>query len=378
MLQTIYRKLGRLDWITLTIVLLLCAASIAIIYSATYTCDSAEFREAFRAQMYWIPIGLVAFFFVALTDYSIWVRAAVPIYALVFVMLIVVLFMRPINGATHWLRFGPVSLQPAELCKISYIFLAAAILLHREKEMKSFWTFALTLIVALVPMALILKQPDLGSAAVLLPISFVMMFVAGVRLRYIVVPALLGAIIVGVAYFGVFQRNWHIPGLREYQLNRIKTFFNPNLDPKGTGWTINQSLLAIGSGGLVGKGWCNGTQNVLGYLPKNIAYNDFIFSVIGEEEGFVGGASLIVLEGIILLSCLRVAASARDQTGALMACGVTAMLFTHVFVNIGMTIQVVPITGIPLPFISYGGTFLVICLTGMGLVQSVWIHRRSY
>jgi rod shape determining protein RodA len=378
MFKTITRKLVRLDWITFCIVMLLCAASIAIIYSATYTCDSAEFRDAFRAQMYWIPIGLVAFFFMALVDYSFWLRLAVPIYGLVFVMLIVVLFMRPINGATHWLRFGPISLQPAELCKISYIFLAAAILLHREKEVQSFWTFALTLVVALVPMALILKQPDLGSAAVFLPISFVMMFVAGVRLRYILVPTFLGLVIVAIAYFGVFQRGWKIPGLREYQLNRIKTFFNPNLDPKNAGWTINQSLLAIGSGGLTGKGWCMGTQNVLGYLPKNIAYNDFIFSVIGEEEGFVGGATLIILEGVILLSCLRVAATARDQTGVLIVCGVTAMLFTHIFVNIGMTIQVVPITGIPLPFISYGGTFLVICLTGMGLVQSVWIHRRSY
>jgi rod shape determining protein RodA len=286
--------------------------------------------------------------------------------------------MRPINGATHWIHVGPLSLQPAELCKISYIFLAAAILLHREKELKNFSTFALTLAVALLPMALILKQPDLGSAAVFLPIAFVMMFVGGVRLRYLLVPLALGGLVVAYTYFGVYQRGWHIPGLREYQLNRIKTFYNPNLDPKGTGWTINQSLLAIGSGGFTGKGWCNGTQNVLGYLPKNIAYNDFIFSVIGEEEGFLGGAAIIVLEGIILLSCLRVAAAARDQTGVLMACGVAAMLFTHVFVNIGMTSQVVPITGIPLPFISYGGTFLVICLTAMGLVQSVWIHRRSY
>jgi len=136
---------------------------------------------------------------------------------------------------------------------------------------------------------------------------------------------LLGVIVVAFMYFGVYQRDWKVPGLREYQLNRIKTFFDPNRDPKGAGWTINQSLLAIGSGGLVGKGWCNGTQNVLGYLPKNIAYNDFIFSVIGEEEGFVGGASLIVLEGIILLSCLRVAASARDQTGAAFRCHLSVM-----------------------------------------------------
>ncbi len=379
-MKTFFQKLQTLDWPFLGILLVLCGASIAVIYSATYTSDTAEFRDAYRAQMYWVPIALAAFFFFALTDYNTWVRLSIPIFAIVFVLLIAVHFTRPVNGATNWLRFGPVGIQPAELCKLSFILLVSYLLLRLQEQEKiqNFSTFALIVFVTLVPMASILKQPDLGSASVFLPISFVMMFIAGVRLRYLMVPVLLAAFLVGYTYFGVHQRNWGVPGLKPYQLNRIKVFYNPNLDPKNAGWTINQSLLAIGSGGFRGKGWCNGTQNILGYLPKNIAYNDFIFSVIGEEEGFIGGAALIILEGIILLNCLRVAASSKDQTGSLIAAGITAMLFTHIFVNIGMTMQVVPITGIPLPFMSYGGTFLVICMAAMGLIQSIWIHRKIY
>jgi rod shape determining protein RodA len=159
-------------------------------------------------------------------------------------------------------------------------------------------------------------------------------------------------------------------------MERIRVFFDPSRDPLGRGWTINQSLIAIGSGGLEGKGFLKGTQNMLGFLPRNISYNDFIFAVVGEDFGFRGGALLICgLAGLILL-CLSVAARADDNAGALLASGIVAMLFTHFFVNIGMTIKVVPITGIPLPFISYGGTFLVICMAAVGLVQSVWIHRR--
>jgi rod shape determining protein RodA len=166
--------------------------------------------------------------------------------------------------------------------------------------------------------------------------------------------------------------------MKSFQVDRIKSFFDPSLDPKNKSWQVDQSMIAIGSGGMHGKGWRGGTETMLGYLPKNTSYNDLIFPVVGEAFGFLGAAALIIGEGTVLLWCLWVAARARDKIGALVAVGVMTMLFTHIFVNIGMTIQLVPITGIPLPFVSYGGTFLVACLAAMGLVQSVWVHRKNF
>ena len=380
----ILRKLLRMDWILFGFLAFLCTMSVLVIYSATYTSEDPGLRDAYVQQMYWIPIGMVAYFLAALVDYKWWVRAAPYFFAIMLVMLVaVLLFGVVVNGARSWFRFGSIGVQPAEIYKLAFILMTAAVLNWRRKYIKSFLTFIIIVLMTALPALLVLAQPDFGSAAVLFPIAAVMMFVAGVRLFYLFVPTMAVCLLMAWSYFGVYKQNFTQEDplafkLKDYQLSRIKTFYNPNLDPKGAGWTINQSLIAIGSGGWDGKGWLNGTQNVLGYLPKNIAYNDFIFSVIGEERGFVGGATVIILEGLILLAALRVSWCARDGTGSLIAAGVMAMLFTHIFVNIGMTIKVVPITGIPLPFMSYGGTFLVVCLAGMGLVQSVWIHRKPF
>lgn len=373
-----FQKLARLDWITFIIMLGMAAASVAFIYSATYTSEFEDYRNSYRAQLSWIPIALLGFFFFALIDYKLWIQWAPAIAGVALLGLIAVHVVGVERfGAKNWIRLGPVGVQPSEFAKMAYIFFLAWYLINRGIKVKEFSTFASVLGMVLIPIGLILKQPDLGSASVFLPVSFVMMFIAGVRFRYLLLTIMLGTAVVAYSYFGVFQRNMKIPGLKDYQLARIKMFYNPNLDPKNRGWQISQSLIAIGSGGLSGKGHLKGTQNVLGYLPKKTANNDFIFSVIGEEWGFVGGASIICLEGLLLLLCLRAAATARDQVGCLICCGVMAMLFTHIFINIGMSIQVVPITGIPLPFISYGGTFLVVCMSCMGLVQSVWIHRKA-
>jgi len=166
--------------------------------------------------------------------------------------------------------------------------------------------------------------------------------------------------------------------LKTYQLNRIETFYNPDLDPLGAAWTIRQSMIAIGSGGWKGKGYSLEEQSIYSLVPKNIAYNDFIFSVVGEEVGFTGGTLFIVGQSLLILTVILMSARAKDLSGSLLTAGFAAMLFSHFFVNVGMTIKVVPITGIPLPFTSYGGSFLLACMMGMGLAQSVWIHRRTY
>lgn len=363
----------------LILMLGLACFSIVLIYSATYTSESAEFRDAYRAQLFWIPLALIGFFVFALVDYRVWVAWAIPIFGVVFVLLIAVHFFGTlVNGARSWIRVGPVGIEPSEAAKISYILLMARVITALGPRVKSFWAFVGIPVFTLIPVGMILKQPDLGSASVFLPVMFIMMYAGGVRLRYLMVPVAAGLTVAILAYLYAVVWDQPLPFLKPYQMNRIRTFFNPNLDPLGAGWTINQSLIAIGSGGWAGKGWLQGTQNALGFLPKNIAYNDFIFSVIGEEWGFRGGSIIIITEGIILLLCLRAAMEARDITGMLIASGVTALLYTHVFVNIGMTIKVVPITGIPLPFISYGGTFMMICMAAAGLVQSVWIHRTDF
>jgi len=378
MTATLFRKLKRLDWFLFAVILGLSIAGVFFINSATFTSDRELYREAYRSQMYWIPIAVMAFFFFALIDYEIWPRISPYLFAGVAVLLIIVIFTPKRYGASSWIRFGSLGVQPTELTKLIFIMLFTYFFMEHEDRIKELLTVVKAVGLVMVPVVLVMLQPDFGSAAVFLPMAFVMMWVAGIRKRYLAVPVVAVILLVGYTYFGVHKNDLPIPFLKPYQVERIKTFYDPNRDLRGHGWSVSQTMIAIGSGGLTGKGWKNGTQHALGYVPQTVSYNDFIFSVIGEEQGFVGGALIVILQGFVLLSCLRIASLSRDAAGALLAAGATAMLFTHAFVNIGMTIKVVPVTGIPLPFISHGGSFLVICMATIGLLQSVWIHRKSY
>ncbi|WP_040887613.1 FtsW/RodA/SpoVE family cell cycle protein [Verrucomicrobium sp. 3C] len=369
-------KLARFDWSLLVVAMALSAFGIVVVYSATYSSESQEFRNAAFSQSVWLLTGTAIFFVLSLIDYRNWVKWGWLLFLLSLPALLVVLLVgQTVNGAKSWLRLGPISIEPADLTKVGFV-LFGAWWIRRTKSRGLVLAGPLVAAMA-VPTLLILKQPALGSAGVFLPLCFAILFVGGLKMRYVFlgVLGLLGVLV--CAYWGVGKLGWDIPGLKPYQMNRIRTFFDPTLDPLGAGWTINQSLIAIGSGGLNGKGYLKGTQNMLGFLPKNISYTDFIFSVVGEEWGFLGGAAVIAGECLLLLLCLRIAMAAREPAGRVVAVGIAMIFFTHIFVNVGMTIKVVPITGIPLPFISYGGTFLISCLAGLGLVESVWIHRRA-
>jgi len=375
-MRLLFSKLGRFHWPLFLLVLALCCASVAFVHSATYFAEG-EAHNMWISQICWLGIGMAVFFVVALIDYHLWIEHAWILFAGVLLMLFLVLI--PHVGISHlgarrWLGYGSASIQPAELTKPAVILMLAWLLC--KVPQRGFKMCCQVAGLIAVPVGLILLQPDLGSASVLFPIAFAMMYVAGVRKRYLALPVLFILAVVGYTYFGVHLHGWRVPGLKDYQMERIQVFYDPSRDPLNRGWTINQSLIAIGSGGLNGKGFLKGTQNMLGFLPRNISYNDFIFAVIGEDFGFRGGAALICTLTAVLLTCVFIASRADDNAGALLVSGIVALLFTHFFVNIGMTIKVVPITGIPLPFISYGGTFLVICLAAIGLVQSVWIHRR--
>ncbi len=276
---------------------------------------------------------------------------------------------KTVHGSRSWLGLGGLGIQPAEFVKLTVIVAVAYYLFHRSSEMRRRWGTVMTaLALTGVPVLLILAQPDLGSAMVLIPICLTLALIAGVRVKHLALLILAGVLVAPLAW----------TQLKSYQKDRLLVFLDPDRDPTGAGWNLNQSLIAVGSGGLTGKGYLQGTQNLLGYLPRTVASNDFLFSVIAEEKGFIGSVAVVGIYAVILFRGLRIAGQARDRLGLLVATGVVAMLFCHVFINIGMTIGLMPITGLPLPLLSYGGSFVLASMTALGLLQNVWIHRRTY
>ena len=357
------RKVVLLNWPLVILVLLLGAFGIFAIYSATWMRD----HDFWSRQLVWLVVGLGLCAVVALRDYE-WVRVgAVPLYlAAVLALVLTHFFGVKVYGARSWLDLGLINFQPSQLAIIASI-MVLSVFLSGNEEMPAPLRIAVCGVVAAVPFLLILIQPDLGSAITWMPVFLAMLYAARIPARYLVSMILVVVAIVPVVV------NF---GLRPYQRQRIVTFLDPELDPRGAGWTINQSLTAIGSGGWSGKGFkAPNTLNELGFLPSTIVHNDFIFSVIGEQHGFLGGALLLLAFAALIGLGLYVALKAKDDLGRLMAVGLTTLLFTHTLMNIGMTIGVTPITGLPLPLVSYGGSFLLAVLFSVGILQSVWIHR---
>jgi rod shape determining protein RodA len=362
--------LRRFDPVTLLVLLALAVISVTFIYSASYRGPGQPMPDFHRMQMVWFGIGGVLFLVAALVDYRLICQWATFWYALAVVLLLVVLFAGVrVYGAKRWLGIGGLGIQPAELAKLAVIVGLAYYLFHRTPAQRLQWTtMGGALVLLVVPFVLIVVEPDLGSALALVPIAAGMLYAAGVRVKHLVVVAVLGLCLSPVAWLN----------LRKYQRDRLTVFLHPNRDPLGAGWNLNQSLIAVGSGGVTGKGYLQGTQNLLGYLPRTVTPNDFLFSVIAEEKGFIGSLGVVGLYAVLLLRGLRIAACARDRLGMLLATGIVVMLFFHVFVNLGMTIGMMPVKGVPLPLLSYGGSFVLVTMTALGLLQNVWIHRRNY
>lgn len=365
--------------LALSLLLALCFASRYIIEDATTS--NEKLHDAYLSQIHYTYVGFGCLVLFAAIPYNFLIRFA-PILYVTSIVLLALCFSplgREVYHARSWVRMGPLNFEPAEFAKIAYILFLAAYLRWRDFRSKDFSSYVVCLVTAMIPFFLVYKQPALGSALVFLPVCFVILFTSGARLLYLGGTVALIGIFIGSVYYFVVLKDESLPlvKLQKFQVDRIKVFFDSNLDPKGVGYQSNQALIAVGSGGLEGKGWKQGTQSRYGYLPSTTSYNDLIFSVVGEDFGFRGGASLILAECAILIWCLSVAAAARDSAGSLIAVGVATMLFTHIYINIGMNMKLTPITGIPLPFISYGGTFLVTCLAAIGLVFSVLIHRGN-
>ncbi len=384
------RKLGRMNWALTVSALALTVAGVLFIFSATYAHGSRNELPMHERQLYFALAGLVVYVAFTLIDYRALLRYAGVIYMFAVFLLALVLLVGTVRyGAQRWIRIaGPIGVQPSEFAKLAVmLFLARSLALPGE-ALQGWRPLLKRLAVVVLPVALVLKQPDMGTAAIFLPMAGLMMFVEGVRwqkLATLVVLLCLGSGLVLGALFlpekldvaqAPAQRALGWIGVRDYHRNRILGFVDPNRDPRGTGWNKIQSQIAIGSGGAVGKGWLQGTQNLLGYLPRSVAPTDFIYSVIAEEKGFVGSVAVLSLFALLVGSALWTAMKARDATGRLLCTGVATMLFFHVWVNVSMTIGLMPVTGLPLPLLSYGGSFMLVAWAALGMVQSVHIRLK--
>ena len=318
---------------------------------------------AFRQALF-ILLGLAVAFVIFTVSQRFIAFITWIAYPANILMLIAVLFIGSVRmGARRWLSFGGFSVQPSEFCKITIILALAQYFQWDFENRKTFRFFFISVLLACVPMAFIIKQPDLGTAMIILPILFSMLFLIGANKYY-----LFGSVALGVAAAPFFWMR-----LAQYQKDRLLTFINPNADPMGSGYTLLQSKVAIGSGGLFGKGWFHGTQTQLGFLPEK--HTDFIFSVLGEEWGFIGSSVVIGFYFILLYFSLAIANEARTVYGKAAAVGLCVMLFTHIFINTAMTIGLMPITGLPLPFLSYGGSSLLTSFIAVGLLLNIYGHR---
>ncbi|MGL4854421.1 MAG: FtsW/RodA/SpoVE family cell cycle protein, partial [Lentisphaeria bacterium] len=318
-------------------------------------------------QLAWVLVGLLIMFLISLIDYETLGRYSILIWlGSVSLLLLVLVVGKEINGSKSWLQIPGATLQPAEFAK-SCSLLFAAWLLSLRMDIKGISRFFIPSIAILVPLFLIGIQPDHGSAFILVPIFASLCFIGGIEKKWII-----GAILVMlVCAYPVYKF-----GLKDYQRDRIEVFLGLKEDKMGSEWNAEQSLLAVGTGGFKGKGFGNGTMYILGYLPQTVAPTDFIFSVIGEETGFIGSCVLIFTYLLIILRAVYIVAKTNDNFGKFLGVGTIAFFTTHCYINIGMTIGVAPIVGVPLPFMSYGGSFMIGCMMFMGLLQSIYVHRK--
>ena len=346
------------DWSLLAAALLLSLTSIVEIYSATMAQPSESF---FLRQLAWVVVGVVVLFIVSAIDYHV-ISEHIPwLYVLAIGALLYTLLLgHRVSGSKSWVTLGKITIQPSELIKMVVVVALARYFSElRSSRYMTFTQIVKACLIVFVPMGLVLLQPDLGTALTYLPAIAVGLFIRGIR------PVVLISLILGFVL--VLPVSWLI--LRPYQKERILTFLDPERDPLGKGYQVSQSKIAIGSGGLVGKGIFQGSQNQLGFLPTR--HTDFIFSVIGEELGFAGVIVTLGLLGFIIFRSIYNAQTARDNLGLFIAMGIVGTFFFHLIVNVGMVIGFMPTTGIPLPFLSYGGSSVLTAFIALGLVLSV-------
>lgn len=355
-----------IEWSILICTVLLVIIGLIALFSAT---QSAEYDEL-KKQLLWLVISIPFVIAFILVDYDTIAKISPIIYAVMLILLVGVLFTKPINGATSWYALGSMSLQPAEFSKIFVIIFLALVMSRMkakgEKEISRPTRLLILMLIISIPVLLIVKQPDYGTALAFLVAFILMLFSGGIDKKYIIVTVIILAITLPLLYVFV---------LPDHAKKRIEVFFNQDLDPRGAGYNLTQSKLAIGAGELFGMGLFKGNQTQLGYLsPKT---TDFIFSVIGEEMGFVIAAVIVILYVVLITKSMYVAKTAKDDLGSYIAIGIAGIFLFHMVENIGMTMGLLPITGVPLPFVSYGGSSLLSNLIMIAILLNISGRRQK-
>jgi rod shape determining protein RodA len=352
------------DYWIIAVLILLLMIGLAMVYSATRNTEGLE--DSTRRQAVFIAIGLVLLFLLSTVDYSLLEPLTGAVYVLMIASLVAVLIIgRVTHGAQRWIDLGFMLFQPSEFAKVALVLFLARLFSGQRDHIKAARTFFLSLGATLLPMLLVYMQPDLSTALILGAIWLGMAVIAGVRLVYMM----------GLGAAGLIAAPAIWLFLHDYQRLRILTFLNPSADPQGAGYNVGQALIAIGSGGWLGQGFTSGTQSQLHFL--RVRHTDFIFSVLAEELGFAGSLLLFFLLAFMLWRIIRVAGMARDSFGEFIAMGMATLIFVQSATNIAMNMALIPTTGIPLPFISFGNNALLSLLLGLGLVESVALRHKK-
>lgn len=358
------RLLRNFDWVLFLSVMLLLGFGFAVIYSTTF--NIAGGSEALQ-QMLFAGIGLVGMVTLASMDYRMLKKFSGILYILTIAMLVATKFLGSTKlGATRWIDLGFVQFQPSEVAKVFMVIVMAKFFAENVDQMHRPRVFIKSLVYIGIPTILVALQPDLGTAMTFAIIWGAMLLVSNIKKRYVVGVGALTVLAMPIVYQFF---------LKEYQKHRILTFLDPAGDPTGTGWNVAQAKIAIGSGQFWGRGLGHGPQSQLNFVP--FKHTDFIFAALAEEMGFVGAFAIILLFGVMLYRILRIAMLSRDYFGMFIATGIFSILFFHVFINIGMNLGIMPVTGIPLPLVSSGGTSVVITLLCLGIVQSIFIRYKK-
>ncbi len=359
------RLVQNFDYPLLGLVLLLAGIGIVNLYSAGFNRTPDGATPVYLKQIYWLAVGLGIMFISLFYHYRHYEKIAYPLYALSLLLLVGVMVAgKMVSGSRRWLVLGPLTIQPSELTKVAIILVLARYFSRRPQTGPLYFKDLLVPgLIALVPAAIIIKQPDLGSGMLVLAVAGGIVLFAGVHWRTLLVSATGLLVAAPLAW----------PFLKDYQKQRLLTFLDPEKDPLGSGYHIIQSMIAVGSGQFWGKGFLTGTQSQLHFLPEQ--HTDFAFSVFAEEWGFVGSAALLLLYAGLVLYGLMVARGCKDRFGQFLAVGVTALIFWQVFINLSMVTGVLPVVGIPLPFLSYGGSSLFTTLLALGVLMNVRMRR---
>ena len=361
-MMTFPEKLGRFSWGLFVPMCMVLTISIVVLYSA----GGGNWRPFALSQLMKIILAFGVFFFAAFTNIKTWIKSAYLIYAIALIMIILVTFVGHTGmGAQRWLNLGFIHIQPSELIKIALVLaLARYFAWFNSVELGQFKHYLVPALMLLLPFALIVAQPDLGTALSLGMITVGVFYIVGANKKWFIIAAILGLMAAPVVWYG---------GLHDYQRGRIVTFLNPDSDIQGAGYQINQAKIAFGSGGMLGKGYMKGSQSQQSFLPEK--QTDFIFTMLGEEFGFMGAFSLLMIYTWIVVVLFWCAKMCRNRFGQLICFGFMLNFFVYYFINISMVLGLLPTVGVPLPLMSFGGSSLLSLMFGFGLCQNAYIHK---